>query len=407
MEYILIYVLFFGIWFCRIYKQYGFNISAFLLVFYLFSSVCCFCIFLFYPHMIEHPERVKFYSVLYHILVLSLFLSPVVYAGNRLCVEKLSFDTKLLNRFSYCLIIPSILSICLSMGDVINIFAFGNLLDARNTLLQDSSLNYINRFGMLGYLPALGPGLSFLCLFFSFYYRFFLKEKGYITNLLFISSFCIVVFNLTIAGRDGIVRWLLFFLFSVIFFRRYLSFRTNRKFWMVLLVFSIVIISVFLLISGDRFGDRDENTFFYLLNYYGQPFYYFSYHFQRFAYSNIQGISSIFPFITGNVQFIYDLNSLISADYFLNVFATFIGSFLYRTGAVNSFCIGVSAFFLLYWVFVNMKIVSLSKLILFLFMYEIFMLGLFYYMHGGRMTQYTIVFYIFLALILNLKLKWR
>lgn len=400
MSYIFLYIAFFGIW-LFLNKKNGFNTSSFILLFYLFSAICCLFIFIFYPHTILYPDRVTLESVSFHILTLFLFLSPLVYIGNKIKAENLSISDKVLKNFSYCIIIPSVISIIVSFSDAINIFAFGDLSVARNTLLSDNSLNYVYKYGVLGYFISLGPIASFLCLFFSFYYRFYRKDKGVITNLLFFSSFSFVINNFTIAGRDGVIRWILFFIFSCIFFKNYLSFKDNRKFWINVLSFGACIIIIFLLISEDRFGERDDSTFFHLLNYYGQPFYYFSYIYQTFADTNIYGIGSIFPAFSQNIHTIYNLNDFIYADYFLNVFSTFVGSILLRTGAINTFIISLCSFILLFFSFRHFRTISLNKIIVYIFFYEIYILGLFYFMHSGRMTQLGIIFYIIIAYFLS------
>lgn len=399
---VILYPLFFGFWLLYLHKRNEFSVALLLIFIYFFSSVCCMWLISTYPNEID-VNRITFSSVFFHIIVLFLFLQPITRFAKRFKVEFLQIRECLATKvFLYILSVPGILAVLFSFYDVLHVFSMGNMLDARNEFLNgDLGSFYISRHGILGYVPSLGLVLSFANLFF-FFYRYFLQErKDLISILLFVASFAIVFNNLAIAGREGLLRWCFYFVFCLVAFKRRLSWKKYKIFWITIIVFIIVILSIFYIISADRFSDRNYGILYFILDYYGQPFYYFSYNFQRFGlHGNGFGMASLFPFFTfsDNAE-IYNLNDIIYADYKLNTFSTFVGTFLVRTGALTTFLMGV-IFFIVCNLILRIKrngFVYLSMFLLFLFLYEIEMLGVFYFLYSAVFTQFTMVLYYFIA----------
>lgn len=412
--YLSLYVIFFSIWFFLIYRKNGLNISSYIVGIYLFGMVCGILYVYCYP-IVEHPERITIASVSSHILFLWLFLYPLVRYGNTLRPDHIKISRIALDIFSWFIIVPSLLSIIISLGDIGAVLSFGNLLDARNAFITgDISNLYISRFGALGYFIAIGPQLSFIALFLTFYRIFYLKNNSLTTKLLMLSSLGIVINNLAIAGREGIIRWILFAGFCLVFFKEYIDFRKHKKLFLSLSVVLVGILAFFMMISIDRFENSEYGVFASFLRYGGEQYYLYSYNFHFFADKGLQSIGQMFPLFSGKSLDIYDQNKLIVVDYFLNTFSTFVGSFIKQTGLFNTFIVSICAFLLFFLVFWKSKRIStptLSKTVAFLFCYEIVLLGFFYYLHGTRMTQFSIILYIVIAFVCShllapQKFKW-
>ena len=410
---IILYSLFFGLWLLFLYKKSGVSVALLLILIYFFSSVCCVWIISAYPDEVE-TDRITFASVAFHIVVLFLFLQPITRFGKKFNVNFLRIkECKTTRIFFYALCVPGILAVLFSFYDVLHVFSMGNMLDARNDFLSgELGSFYVSRYGILGYIPSLGLTLSFVNLFFFFYRYFLQNKKDILSLLLFAASFAIVFNNLAIAGREGLLRWCFYFVFCLVAFKTYLSWKRYKSFWITIIAFVVCVLAIFYIISADRFGDRDHGTLYAILNYYGQPFYYFSYHFQRFAAGDGGGfgMSSLFPFFTfsDNAQ-IYDLDDIIYADYRLNTFSTFAGTFLFRTGALTTFSMAL-VFFIAANLILRIKrngVIYVSMFLLFIFLYEVVMLGVFYFLYSAVFTQFTMVLYYFIARYYQRKIIFR
>lgn len=408
---VLLYIFYFSVWLFREKKKYGYTVSFYLIALYFFSSISGGILFWFYPETIKYPERVTLLSVSSHLLLLTLFLYPVVRFGNHLQIDNLRVKRGRLNQYAWCVVITSVLAMMASIPNIIRVFSFGNLQTARTEVIYgDFTFSFVEQYGVIGYFLSLGMFVSFIALILFFYYFFYLRDKGKLPILLFVSSFATVVTNLAGAGREGFVRWFFclifaFFLFkdSVIFYiKRY---RHNKKIWFSLIAFGSVLVYIFFSITSDRFENTDEGVLYSLFRYFGEQYYIYSYHFDRFADAvENENILSLFPILSPQAEQVsrVNLNERISADYFLNTFPTFAGSIMRRTGIYNSLLLALISFFLMSKWFKRRfeHSYSLSRLVTYLFMYEVFMMGVFYNMYSGRITQFSILFFITLAALL-------
>lgn len=403
--FIFLYVIFFSIWALQNYKQYGLNISVLIILIYLVGAINGCCIYLFYPLEIKFPERITFNSVSAHILLLWLFMYPLVRYGNSLKVNNLIIKEYRLRVYSWFVIIPSLLCILASSSDIFKVFAYGDLSAAREAYVTgDISSQYVKNFGPVGYIMCLGPSISFLSLFLFCYYKFYLKKNGLLVNLLFIGSFGIVINNLAIAGREGFIRWIFYSIACFVFFRKYIIFKRFKKLFIGIGIFAAIMLIIFARITLDRFEDSTYGPLYSILSYSGQQFYYFSYGFDRFANEGYGALGKLFPLITNERAEAFNINSFVSADFYLNTFSTFVGSFIKEGGFENTLFLAIGAFiFLLLTFWKKYKFVkySLPILIGYLFYYEIIMMGFFYFLHYLRFTQLTILFYIVLAFFIG------
>lgn len=408
---VLLYIFYFSVWLFREKKKYGYTVSFYLIALYFFSSISGGILFLFYPETIKYPERVTLLSVSSHLLLLTLFLYPVIRFGNHLRIENLHVKRERLDQYAWCVVIASMLSMVASVPNIIRVFSFGNLREARTEVIYgDFTFSFVEQYGVIGYFLSLGMFISFVALILFFYYFFYLRTKGKLPIFLFVSSFATVVVNLAGAGREGFIRWFFCLFFAFFLFRRtVISYirknRHNKKIWFSLIVFGSVLIYIFSSITSDRFESTEEGVFYSLLRYFGEQYYIYSYHFNRFAHAvENENILSLFPILSPHAEQIsrVNLNERISADYFLNTFPTFAGSIMRRIGIYNSLLLAfISFFFMSKWFKRRFeRSYSLSRFVTYLFIYEVFMMGVFYNMYSGRITQFSILFFIILAALL-------
>lgn len=399
-----LYIVFFGYWVLRTYRNYGINLSFYILAIYLFSGVCCVALFTFYPDSIRYPYRVTALPIVLMCCLLWLCLYPLVRFGNSLSVEAITVEQKQLDRFAWCVIVPALASMLVSATMLAAVFKYGNFFKARMAFEEGHLENAVTeKLGLFGYFVSLGPSLSMVALILAFYYFFYLRRTGIITVLLFVASLCIVVNNLAIAGREGMVRWGIFIVMASVLFRKYMTYHEHKKFWLTVGIVAVVIIGLFAWITIDRFTERpnDRGPLYSMLYYIGEQPYYFAYGYERFGDQPMTGtIGSLFPIVSGHQFDIFKLNSRYYADYFLNTFPTIVGDFVNHAGTGKALlvclCIWVAGMFG-FWKLRPNQPLKLGKLVAFLFYYEVMLLGVFYFLHYPRFTQFTLIFYVGLA----------
>jgi oligosaccharide repeat unit polymerase len=400
---LFLYFIFFSAWLLLNYKYHGLNASTFLLAVYLVSSIGA--IFLMYFYHSYDEEKIFFSAALFHITCLFLFLAPIVKVGNTNVQSFRMPSYKYLNYFAWIIISLSIISIVVASTKLKVVFSYDDLARARamhnlNELYSNEQRNVFT------YLGGIGQHLSLIALFMAFYFSINFPKKKLIFSLLFASSFAVVIQNLTIVGRDGIVRWILFFLFVFFIFKKQISLKTKRK---IIKFSAIAIIPMGLLffqISAAKFQGVGKGIIYYFVDYLGQSFIYFSYNFHQFMNGTAGGrmnFPSLFP--AGQQVSINNLNDIFFANYNLNTFSTFVGSFYFDMGLLRTFDAAL-LFFLIFLFYFRKNISnSFSTLIVYLILYEIVLLGVFYYMFSSTEVVNTFIFIILLSILTDYKSK--
>src|SRR5690606_7641723 len=139
--------------------------------------------------------------------------------------------------------------------------------------------------------------------------------------------------------------------------------------------------------------EREYSVFFYMLDYFGQSFIYFSYNFYDFMDDTFGGRIS-FPSLFPAQERLSNrsLNSQVYSDDYLNTFATFVGSFYKDMGFVKTFVFALGIKVLTsFKLFSTKSAFKLPTLVFNLILMQVYLTGLFYYMYAGTMAFNTFV----------------
>lgn len=387
-------------------KRPGNDVAKFLVLIYLICSLCGAIVYFGYSGAVQYPDRITIESISVHIMLLALFIWPFIKYSKNIDITYFKYNAHYMKVFSMLIAFPAIASLLLSIADVISLFAFGNFDVARTAFAQgELDTGYVSRFGPLGYILALGPETCLLAVIMTFFWIFVIPNKKMAT-IMFVSSLSLVVHNLSIAGREGIIRWGLYFLLNIVLYKKFISYEGHKLFWKLMCIGGGTLLFVFFLISNDRFGYRDNGTLYTLFNYPGQPFYYFSYSYNRFADDSIYGLEYYFPMFF-NVKFItMEMNSVINADYHLNTFPTFVGSFLTKTGLINTLIYGIFWNALCLFLFGKKGRLTFYSTIAYFALFDVVLIGVLYYIHYTRFVHFAIFLYILIAAFISKKFKY-
>ena len=374
---VILYIFFFGIWFLVNFKKHAFNSSTLLIGLYFASAIAQLILVLFHPDYVAN--KVYFDATLYHLTISVLFMQPIVAYGNKLDVCKLCIPDYLFNRVSYSLIIIGSLTIILSISGIKNVLSFDTFEGARENAIWGEDNTSFYSYGLIGYIATIGMNTPMFAIFMAFYRLYKHKKDDLVFYLLFITSLSGAFMNLTIAGRDGLVRWIMFFICNIAIYREYFSF---KKFPFILKILGIIMLvfvgAFFVLITFSRFG-QGEDAVMSIIDYLGMSFYRFSEIYRGVGVDYLFGFQSIFPIIPGG------MNSLDIAKLELNFstssFHTFMGSFVLYVGTFWTFVMAVIFNFL----FKNShkgKNFKLSNFFCFLIFFQIVYVGIFYFVYA-------------------------
>lgn len=367
-------------WFVINLKSNGFNASTFLIFMYLIIGLAS--IPLLYIFKTFDVSDITFKSISSLVLFLFLFLYPIVKMGNN--KFSIQISNQLMKIFAWYIIIFSFIAIIDSIPGAIKSFSLGDLHYARSlyTESMDDLESRTNNI-FLNFLLRAGTQYSFFAMFLAFYFK--IKEKN---NLLFylllISSTCIVIYNLTIAGRDGIVRWIFMFIFSYLTFKHLINKKIKRNIILYGFLVAIPLLIIFLTITEARFGDSVQTYMFgplyTIISYLGQSPIYFCIRFE--------------PMFEGSM-----FSSNINVP--TNIFSTFIGSNYYNYGFYLTLLISI--LFFLVFLHISKRKINYSKfpiLIAYIYLYQVQILGIFYDMFRGTSSRrYFLVLLIFSIII--------
>jgi hypothetical protein len=274
---ILIYPLFFLLFLIYTYKRDGYGGSTFLIFIYFISSVSS--ILLIYHYRQYSADAINLEAVLYHLLILFLFLYPVsnivghdVKAYKEIPISVL----KIVGWAMIIICIPSLLLSSLHTYQTLSSRDF-NLGSVRQDFYLDNLTTYSGSFDYSGVLGSLS-----LFSFIPFFY--FMRIKGKyktIKTLLFLSSFNLITQNLRAMSRDGFAIWLFLFTYSYIIFRESLPTPSKKHIKRIFVIIATIIVTFFIAITVSRsatssYGSAFQDPVYFFLDYLGQPFINFS-----------------------------------------------------------------------------------------------------------------------------------
>lgn len=374
---VIIYILFWGIWFVRNYKRYGLNSSSTLIGLYFSSAIAQLVLVLYHPQYSEGKLYID--ATLYHLVTSILFMAPIINHGNKLQMSALYIPSKLFKQVSYSLIIIGMLTIVLSISGIQNVLSFENFDGARQDAIWGDEDKSFYSYGLVGYIATIGMITPMFAIFMAFYRLFKECNPDIIFYLLIITSLSGTFMNLTIAGRDGLVRWLMFVICNIAIYKNYFSIRSIPFILKVIFIIMLIfVVLFFLLITYSRFGEG-KDAIMSIVDYLGMSFYRFSEIFNGVGTNYLFGFNSLFPILPGG------MNSLDIAKLDLNFstssFHTFIGSFVLNVGTFWTIMMALifNIGYRLSHKVVNCKLNNFFSYMIF---YQIVYIGIFYFVYA-------------------------
>ena len=386
----ILYVIIFILLFYINIKKHGFNTASLLVFIYLVSSIFTQILTSTAPSE-YNPNDITLDSVVAHVVLLFLFMSPIIHVGNKILISELIISDAIFSRFVFFVIVCGLSGIIVSYWGIIEVLSAPNFEAARFDALAREDTSYYS-YGLIGYLATIGTMTPMFAIFCAFYRLFVHNKTGIILYLLILSSFSGAFLNFAGAGRDGFVRWALFMVFNIVLFKNQISLRKIPKILLlILIVFGSTIVTLFIAITIARFGEGDKG-WMSVMEYIGQSFYHFSNTFHGVGNENHFGFNSIFPLFPGANDPL-SIARISNFNFRTDVFPTFVGSFVLKVGYINTFALGVT-FFIIYTYLSRYKRLKLYNIVAYMIFYQVAYIGIFYFVFAmlARQLSFLILY---------------
>lgn len=307
-----------------------------IILLYLFAGLAAYYIY-FNVDTYRYTE-LNFGAICYHLILMFLLLIPLRRFDERSKLPLSDFN-QTTKAFSFGVIICAVVYIVdgiqyVNINDILN--DVGSLRSALSEGEKRSSSSII------GYVAYFFKTLSVAPLVLMFYYLIKYPEKKIMIILLFICSLGTVIVELRFAAREFLIKYvyLSFCLFFLL--RKHFSQRIRKKIVTAGAAIVGIVLSIFMLITFMRFGDRDISTFDSMLVYLGQGFVNFSEGFVNYPDGLFAQKGTItFPFFAGEYRSSFNMDDQISSLIPMNVFRTIIGSWTLDNGVYLTVLIAI------------------------------------------------------------------
>lgn len=367
-------------------KRKTVNLLPFFLVFYYFIA-CLIGNILYYLDAIPLRDPViTVESQLFFMFCISCFIIPwkyIVRFPNIAVHEK--YKRKIFH-ITIVLIILNLISVVISLKDVIEVILTGNFGVQRNNIQETLAIRGFSISKMLNsYLS-----ISYFFLISLYFYNLIYHRSNKFLALIMVASTSRILFSLSTVGRSGIVWWFLMFIANYLFFKNLINESERKKIKKQLVFFGTFFLVLFLSISFSRFGATDNvsynsNTIYAILDYFSQGFSNFNsfynqkiadYYYGGFNFPLFGGIFERLGFLNFDYSSIYDDFSS-NYPYLYFTFNTFIADLYLDFGPIFTVLFSIVYYLLIRILFYKKKYYSVSDVFLLMFIIQLPLLGIF------------------------------
>lgn len=359
------------------------------------------------PYARQDWTKYSFEASFYFLGTLLLFLLPILkFDSNNIRLIK-PVNLGLFNMIAYIFIILGFATYVYYVPILLNMLSSGDTL-ANLRALNDLGTSF-HDIDSIFFVLSLFCQFSPIVITFYFYSLAFTPNGNFFNRLLLFSSTAYIISALSAVGRTGLIMWPMYYIFSYILFRKFLSDRNKSKSNNLLLIVAAICMIIFIPITFSRYAER--GVLLSLLHYIASQFGYFNQYYQLPIITN-NSISHMFPifrfiFGEGPRLSVYDIGMLNLDAYGVNLnqFATFIGSFILVYDKAIFLVISLVYNLILYFVFINNKVVSFGKVILITLVSQIPLQGIFYYQMAYTICNIYMILTILLSILFKKKIR--
>lgn len=367
-------------------KRERVNLLPYFLIFYYFVA-CLIGNILYYLDAIPLRDSViTIESQLYLMICLSCFIIPWKYIVK---FPNIAVHEKYKNKIYYItivLIILNLLSVVISINDVIDVILTGNFGVERNNIQETIRLGGFSVSKMLNSYFS----IFYFLLISLYFYNLIYRRSNKFLALIMLASTSRVLYSLSTVGRSGIVWWFLMFIANYLFFKNLINESARKKIKKQLAFLGSFFLILFVSISISRFGTSDNvsynsNTFVAVLDYFSQGFSNFNSFYNQSVEKYYYGGFN-FPLLGGILErlgyFEYDYNNIYddfagNYPYLYFTFNTFVADLYLDFGPLFTVVFSILYYFFIKSLFHKKNFYSVSDVFLLMILIQLPLLGIF------------------------------
>lgn len=395
MDFLCIIPLLFSLLFAILaYRKNGFDLSFFLSVVYLVSSLCAIIL-----HSDTHHRYFEDYNkfeisfvptILYTTFMFFSIYPMYIYNSNKSRIIRTFVNLSYLNRILILYTLAFLIEILFWGSTIPDRLVLSNMKEYRDLSHSDETI--MEGFSLpqkiIGYLAiGLGGGGFTLILFFYFCLAFSNKSKWYISFILLLSL--LPVFNgLLSMDRSNSFYWILLFCLGFFLFKPYLKPKNKKTLYKLSFLALGILLIYFISVSIARFDDDDSGTLNALIDYAGQPYLIFcnewnSLSIEGFSFSDIFPVLKLLPYKS-------TVHIINPRQISINGFHTYAGFFIYSFGHIGAVLIPIILFFIIFrFSKIRYSYLDIKKFTVLFLVYAIPMTGVISYFYG---TEWRFIF---------------
>lgn len=329
-------------------------------------------------------------AILYQLFLLFLLLKPIRLYDERGKMPLLKPNTEV---HFFTIFIIGIILVYFFEG-IQNVSMERIMIDVQG--LREELIEQEGAISFFGYIAFVAKQLSVVPVALMFYYMVNQPERKILICALFLCGLAFPFVELQFAAREYLIKYLfvLFCLYMCIKDKLSQQWKKTVKFYGI--ITAVPILSIFFLITFQRFGDTsDSDVTNSLFSYFGQGYAYFTEAFLAFPDGMSEG-SSCFPIFGGSSHSAYNVGQQVYSSIHFNVFRTTIGSWLLDCGWLLTIIITI-IYFLLFRKIGMLRYHNAFTLIYMGWVYDFIFQALFFF--HSRVTGTSAVVYLFVIFI--------
>lgn len=380
---VFIPLIFFSVVLFAIVKRNGFDLSACITLMYVIISIFSAILGNYnyqFPYGNYSQVEIGVLPTFFYCFSIGLCIYPF-YKFNSNKQRKLVIlkNTQFLDILVYGYLFVLLFLVAVFWQDILFRIAFGDMDELRRMQYAGMLPNALDAKGGVartigGLCTIIGDGAYFLipCFFYSLCA---LKKNKFYNFCILLGSVTPVLLGFIIIDRSKTAFWILLFVMSFFMFRPYIVSKEQKRFFKRV-TFVVVGIMVFYLamVTISRFGERDEGSSGGLLVYLGQPFINYcdiweNLNVDRFFLSRVMSLVTFMLYGSAGTMEVEDfiINSADRTGVHLNVFHTFVGTFLVDMGRIAAVIVPIFLFIVMNKIFgryQKISKISLSTMII-------------------------------------------
>lgn len=409
-------LIYFTLLFINRWRKYRrMNSGSIVVIFYIFSSLFS----LLYLNRFEDSTFISagFDNLLPTFLYCALLTIAIlpVYDFRSDLLEQVYLDPKkelLYEIICWVLIALSVISIISSFDSIVSAL-HSNLGSLRTAFYQTNAEYSYTRASqpLYKYLLSFGTSMSPIMLLFFFYGTIYRKHKKLLNIALLVASLSQVLLGMALASRNQLIYWVMTAIALYFTFRQQMDIKTRRVYRILAIVLGALGILYFVAVTVSRF--QSGTTSFggvqtSLIAYVGLPYPQFCKLFNLYTFDGVS-LDRTFPIFTKYIlmhdfnlyEFRHNVSLKIGMD--VGTFFTFLGDAMIDFGKIGmiiyAFLFG--AIERIAYKRNNVESISLTKMIIYVLLLRVPLLGLFAYVYLSISTSLTIIGSIIIIAILN------